>query len=102
MVSCPRSRCKPEKCEAGQQNQPATENTGPKTRANASRGKEGAQHRETPHARRGSDGRRNLTTNGYEPHDHNGESPRKTGQRPEQQYIFLALRRVQNTLFDTI
>ena len=27
----PRSRCKPEKCEAGQQTQPATENTGPKT-----------------------------------------------------------------------
>ena len=61
-------------------------NTGPKTHANASRGKEGAQHRETPHARRGSDGHRNPTTNGDEPHNHNGESPRKTGQRPEQLY----------------
>ena len=73
-----------EKRKAGQQHQPATENTWPNTRTDAGRGKEGAQHREAPQARRGSDGRRNHTTNGYEPHDYNGESPRKAGQRPDQ------------------
>ena len=45
--------------------------------------KKGAQHREAPQARRGL---RNLTTYGHEPNDHNGGSPHRVGQRPEQLY----------------
>ena len=46
--------------------------------------KKGAQHRGVPQARRGS--RRNHASNGHEPDNHNGGSPRKAGQWPEQLY----------------
>ena len=75
-----------EKRKSGQQRQPATENTRPNTRTNARHGKTGARRREAPPTRRGSKGLHDHTPNGHRPYDHNGESPRKAGQRPEQLY----------------
>ena len=75
-----------EKRKAGQQHQPATENTRPDTRTNARHGKMGALRREAPPTRRGSKGLHDHAPNGHRPYDHNGESPRKAGQRPEQLY----------------
>ena len=46
--------------------------------------KKGAQHRGVPQARRGS--RRDHASNGHKPDHHNGGSPRKAGQWPEQLY----------------
>ena len=37
-----------------------------------------------PPTRRGSRGRHDHAPNGHRPYDHNGESPRKAGQRPDQ------------------
>ena len=39
-----------------------------------------------PPTRRGSRSLHDHTPNGHRPYDHNGESPRKAGQRPEQLY----------------
>ena len=50
-----------------------------------------------PPTRRGSRSLHDHTPNGHRPYDHNGESPRKAGQRPEQLYTGLVQKRALYT-----
>ena len=81
------SKCKPPKsARLGSNASQQPKKTRPNTRTNAGHEKTEARRNEAPPTRRGSRSRHDHAPNRRRPNTHNGESPRKAGQRPEQLY----------------